>query len=63
MEKNKDILKIKKKAVEKNVSLNSICKKIGIRRDVLSRWENKPPRYYEVIQQLNAELDAIRESA
>lgn len=53
------IQEIKIECVRKKTSLTQLCKKAGVSRSLISRWEQQPPKYLEVVAKLEKALAEV----
>jgi transposase-like protein len=55
-----NIVKVWKiKCIEKGTSLNAICKKVGIDREVLTRWERQEPKSLRLAKQIDEAIEQM----
>ena len=53
------IQEIKIECIKRKTSLTQLCKKAGVSRSLISRWETQPPKYLEVVGKLEKALREI----
>jgi len=53
------INEIKIECIKRGISLTQLCRNANIHRSILTRWEQKPPRYVEVMERLESELKKL----
>ena len=46
----------KVKCIEKGTSLNAICNRLGIDRELLTRWEKEEPKSLRIAKQIDKEI-------
>lgn len=57
---NENIVKTwRKKCVDHGTSLNAICKKVGVDRVLLTRWEKAEPKSLRLAKQIADAIDKL----
>lgn len=51
---------LKVKCVEADTNLTEVCRRAGIARSTVDRWERKLPKSFELLQKLNDTVDRIK---
>jgi hypothetical protein len=55
-----NIVKVWKiKCIEKGTSLNAICNKLGIDRELLTRWERAEPKSLRLAKQIDQAIEEM----
>jgi transcriptional regulator with XRE-family HTH domain len=54
------IQEIKIECIKNKTSLTKLCQKAGVSRSLISRWEQQPPKYLEVVGKLEKALEEVK---
>lgn len=57
------IQEIKIECIKRKTSLTQLCKIAGVSRSLISRWENQPPKYLEVVGKLEKALREVEDKS
>jgi len=58
MEKN-TAKELKKACIDKGITITELCRRAGVDRSTVARWEKKQPQTLEILQRLWVELGRV----
>ena len=60
MNEDNIVIKWRKECLDLGTNLNSICKKAGVRRGLLTQWEDHEPKTLQIIRAIEKEIENYR---
>lgn len=57
---SKIINDLKKRCTDEGISMNKLCKEVGVRRELISRYDKNPPVAIKTVEALELQLDRMK---
>jgi uncharacterized OB-fold protein len=57
---SKTINDLKKRCTDENISMNKLCQSVGVRRELISRYDKKTPVAIAAVEALTMQLDKMK---
>lgn len=57
---SKTINDLKKRCTDENISMNKLCQSVGVRRELISRYDKNTPVAIKAVEALTLQLDKMK---